>query len=165
MTTVEPVVESDEEAHPAVDGTELEDFAGDLKQQAPATQETRRKRMKENKQDQATDKNAALIARLRDQKSESEQLEYQQGYEDGTWYAQHSASYDEFVRLEEAVEEAEMERGLSVLDVVRHSEQLESTREHVSETVRESGVINEEAFWDGWMAGVMSVWKQVKNNL
>jgi hypothetical protein len=121
--------------------------------------------VKENKQDQATDKNEALIAKLRDEKSESEQREYQQGYEDGTWYAQHRATYDEFVRLEEAADEAEWERGLSVLDAVQYSERLESIWEHVSETVRESGVINEEAFWDGWMAGVMSVWKKVKKNL
>lgn len=116
-------------------------------------------------QAQEADENADLIAKLRGQKAESEQRDYKAGFEEGVWYAQRGATYDEFAHLEEIAERAERGCYLSPSDLIPGSEGLESVYECVTEYMTESGTINAEVFWEGWLAGVMSVWEAVKDKV
>jgi hypothetical protein len=123
--------------------------------------------MRENKQNENQSQELGvyidLCAKLRDQKVKSEQQGHRMRFDEGVHYAQKYATYDKFSHLEELEQLSRGERHLSGGDLVLGTDIVKNARDIAWETMREGGVVDETVFWDGWLAGIISVWEQVKH--
>jgi len=92
-----------------------------------------------------------VIHRLRTEKAESNQQDYQTGFEDGMAYA-HGATYDEFVIwCEPAMDEM-------------HN-LPEFANDHLNELLQEGDVLDARLYKQGWRAGMVAIWKRVKDKV
>ena len=97
---------------------------------------------------------AALVERLRTEKTEAGQRDYLVGFDDGMRYAR-SASYRELVQLARANEEAPPDEPVLLESVDRSLDYL-----------YRKGAISEPAdYRRGWLEGVLKTWSAVRDKL
>ena len=102
---------------------------------------------------------ATLIARLRNEKVESEQQDRKQGFEQGVIYAQQSNYAELMIYADVAAEAKAWRHGDYDFDLP------DGVLDDMREAMQDSLVIDALTYKQGWLEGMMAVWKKIKKAL